>query len=103
LTMRRRPCARHPDCRRRAGRPKLAPGSRGRSLRANSIGLAVAGCAALLMAAPDLTSASLGEAHAASFDCARAAKPSERAICGNPALSSLDAQLGAAYAQRVAH
>ena len=42
-----------------------------------------------------------GDARAASFDCARAGNPSEVAICANPTLSSLDSQLGAAYAQRV--
>jgi len=42
-----------------------------------------------------------GGAHAASFDCAKAGNPSEVAICANPTLSSLDAQLGAAYTQRV--
>ena len=43
-----------------------------------------------------------GKAHAASFDCAKAGNLSEVAICGNPTLSALDAQLGAAYDQRVA-
>jgi uncharacterized protein len=43
-----------------------------------------------------------GAARAASFDCARAASPSELAICGNATLSALDSQLGAAYALRIA-
>jgi uncharacterized protein len=43
-----------------------------------------------------------GGARAASFDCAKAATPSEVAICGDPTLSALDSQLGAAYALRVA-
>ena len=41
-------------------------------------------------------------ARAASFDCAKAASPSELAICANPTLSALDSQLGAAYALRIA-
>jgi len=43
-----------------------------------------------------------GAARAASFDCAKAAAPSELAICGNATLSALDSQLGAVYAQRIA-
>jgi uncharacterized protein len=41
-------------------------------------------------------------AHGASFDCAKAATASDRAICANRTLSALDSQLGAIYAQRVA-
>ncbi len=69
--------------------------------------LGVAAMAAVAMtAAPALLRcghdpASWGAAQAASFDCAKAATPSEVAICGNPTLSALDAQLGAAYARRV--
>jgi uncharacterized protein len=48
------------------------------------------------------TPAPLGAAHAASFDCARAASASEIAICSDRGLSSLDGQLGTAYAQRLA-
>ncbi|MGE0004901.1 MAG: lysozyme inhibitor LprI family protein [Parvibaculaceae bacterium] len=33
-------------------------------------------------------------ARAASFDCARAAQPDERAICANPDLSALDSEMG---------
>ncbi len=43
-----------------------------------------------------------GAARAASFDCAKAATPSELAICASPALSALDSELGAAYALRLA-
>jgi uncharacterized protein len=38
-------------------------------------------------------------AHAASFDCAKAASATEKLICGNPAVSLLDEQLGQAYKQ----
>jgi uncharacterized protein len=34
---------------------------------------------------------------AASFDCTKAAKPVEKAICRNPTISSLDSRLGAVY------
>jgi uncharacterized protein len=48
--------------------------------------LAAAGLAgALLNAAP---------AHAASFDCARATRADEIAICRNPRLSALDSEMG---------
>jgi uncharacterized protein len=43
-----------------------------------------------------------GLASAASFGCAKAATPTERAICADTQLSNLDGQLGAVYAQRVA-
>jgi uncharacterized protein YecT (DUF1311 family) len=36
-------------------------------------------------------------AHAASFDCAKAASPTEKAICSDPHLSALDGQLSIAY------
>ncbi|MBW8269545.1 lysozyme inhibitor LprI family protein [Caldovatus aquaticus] len=36
-------------------------------------------------------------ARAASFDCARARSPAERLVCADPALSSLDERLAAAY------
>jgi uncharacterized protein len=61
--------------------------------------LALAACAAGYVGAGFLGH---DKARAASFDCAKAGNPSEVAICGNPALSALDAQLGAAYGQRVA-
>ena len=35
-----------------------------------------------------------GSAQAASFDCARAAKADEIAVCRNPALSALDSEMG---------
>lgn len=38
-----------------------------------------------------------GAAAAASFDCAKAATPLERAVCGDPRLSTLDEQLAQAY------
>ncbi|WP_421726428.1 lysozyme inhibitor LprI family protein [Bauldia sp.] len=38
-----------------------------------------------------------GAAHAASFDCAKAATPTEHAICDNPQLSSLDEQTAGLY------
>lgn len=31
---------------------------------------------------------------AASFDCAKASAPDERAVCANPALSALDSEMG---------
>ncbi len=36
-------------------------------------------------------------AGAASFDCNKAAKPDEIAICANPDLSALDSEMGALY------
>jgi uncharacterized protein len=33
-------------------------------------------------------------AHAASFDCAKAQAPDERAVCADPALSALDSEMG---------
>jgi uncharacterized protein len=36
-------------------------------------------------------------AHAASFDCARAAAPDERAVCANRALNDQDVRLGLLY------
>jgi uncharacterized protein len=50
------------------------------------IGIAAAGlAAAFLLPAP---------AYAASFDCARATKVDEVAVCRNPRLSELDAEMG---------
>jgi len=43
-----------------------------------------------------------GRALAASFNCARAATPTEVAICADPALSALDGQLGLAYTPQLA-
>jgi uncharacterized protein len=40
---------------------------------------------------------SAGASQAASFDCARAATPTEHAICDNPQLSSLDDQTAGLY------
>jgi uncharacterized protein len=42
-----------------------------------------------------------GAAEAASFDCARASTPTERAICSDPQLSALDSRLQGAYDARV--
>jgi uncharacterized protein len=41
-----------------------------------------------------LTPALAAGAQAASFDCGKASKPDERAICANPDLSSLDSEMG---------
>lgn len=38
-------------------------------------------------------------AHAAGFDCAKAASPTEKAICADAALSKLDGDLAAAWKQ----
>src|SRR5665213_4587727 len=38
-----------------------------------------------------------GIAHAASFDCAKAKTPQEKAICVSPSLSAADEQMAAAY------
>jgi uncharacterized protein YecT (DUF1311 family) len=46
--------------------------------------------AALLLAAPLI-------AHAASFDCARAGTPSEKAVCASPKISALDGKLADAF------
>jgi uncharacterized protein len=46
--------------------------------------------AALLLAAPLM-------AHAASFDCAKAGTPSEKAVCASPKISGLDGQLADAF------
>jgi uncharacterized protein YecT (DUF1311 family) len=43
-----------------------------------------------------------GQARAASFNCARAATPTEVAICANPTLSALDGELGLAYTPQLA-
>jgi uncharacterized protein len=40
-------------------------------------------------------------AEAASFNCAKAAKPDEIAICANPHLSDLDVQMAALYGVRM--
>ena len=39
----------------------------------------------------------VSQANAASFDCAKASSPYEKAVCANPNLSSLDDQLSIAY------
>jgi len=46
--------------------------------------------AALLLATPLM-------AHAASFDCAKAATPSEKAVCASPRISTLDGKLADAF------
>jgi uncharacterized protein len=69
-------------------------------LSSRALGLWVA--AVLIAGAPGALLCGHGKARAASFDCAKAARPSEIAICASPALSALDAQLGAAWAHRVA-
>jgi uncharacterized protein len=40
-----------------------------------------------------------GQAHAASFDCAKAATPDEHAVCSDPQLSQLDELVAKAYAE----
>jgi uncharacterized protein len=52
--------------------------------------------------APSVQSGVGPAARAASFDCAKAATPTEHAICNSPELSALDGRLGAVYDQRVA-
>jgi len=50
--------------------------------------------------AAGILSASLiaaGSSHAASFDCSKAATPTEHAICDNPQLSQLDDQTAGLY------
>ena len=42
-----------------------------------------------------------GAAHAASFNCAKAAKPVELAICANPGLSDLDVEMATLYRVRM--
>ncbi|WP_175672745.1 lysozyme inhibitor LprI family protein [Burkholderia ambifaria] len=41
-------------------------------------------------------------AHAAGFDCTKAASPTEKAICADPGLSSLDGQLATAWKKALA-
>ncbi len=48
-----------------------------------------------------LTMASMA-AHAAGFDCTKAASPTEKAICADPGLSSLDGQLATAWKKALA-
>jgi uncharacterized protein len=40
-----------------------------------------------------------GQAHAASFDCTRAATPDERAVCSDPQLSELDELIARVYGE----
>jgi uncharacterized protein len=42
-----------------------------------------------------------GAAHAASFDCTKAATPDEIAICANPTLSNLDTVMATLYGVRM--
>jgi uncharacterized protein len=56
----------------------------------------------MLLAAAALAAAIQAPAHAASFDCNKASKPDEIAICANPDLSALDSEMGGlwfAYSQ----
>ncbi len=53
------------------------------------------------VAAPAPTS--VAAASAPSFNCARAATPTEYAICDNPSLAALDGRMGQLYEQRVAN
>jgi uncharacterized protein len=62
--------------------------------------LAAAGMVMLAPAGPGPLTR--GAAEAASFDCARAASPTDTAICSDPRLSALDSQLQAAFDARVA-
>jgi uncharacterized protein len=41
-------------------------------------------------------------AEAASFDCAKAATPHEKLVCGDPALSSADEHLAASFQAAIA-
>ncbi len=41
----------------------------------------------------------IGQAHAASFDCSRAATPDEHAVCSDPQLSQLDEVVATAFGQ----
>ena len=52
-------------------------------------------CLFLLVAAPAL-------AATPSFDCSKAGKPVEKAICADPALATLDAEIAAAYGRALA-
>jgi uncharacterized protein len=45
--------------------------------------------------------AGITAADAASFDCAKAAKPDEKAICATPALSDLDVEMATLYGVRM--
>lgn len=71
-------------------------------MRPSTHALSLSVGAMLLAAATGALMCGHGKARAASFNCAKAASPTELAICSSPALSALDAQLGAAWAQRVA-
>ncbi len=64
--------------------------------------LAASWVSALALAAALPVPSGAGAARAASFDCAKAATPTERAICANSQLSALDARLGVVYDQRLA-
>jgi uncharacterized protein len=65
--------------------------------------MAPAACAvAMLGAVGSVGLAGGGRALAASFSCAKAATPTEVAICADPALSALDGQLGLAYTPQLA-
>jgi len=64
--------------------------------------LSAAGVAAMLAGMASIGPTGAGPALAASFNCARAATPTEVAICANPALSALDGELGLAYTPQLA-
>jgi uncharacterized protein YecT (DUF1311 family) len=49
-----------------------------------------------------LLSTGIATAHAASFNCAKAATPQEKAICASPELSAADARMAAAYRKLLA-
>jgi uncharacterized protein len=72
-------------------------------MRAKSWAMLLAAAAAAMAGAlAGIGPSGAGRALAASFDCAKAATPTEIAICANPALSALDGQLGLAYTPQLA-
>lgn len=58
----------------------------------------IAAAVTLLLAAP-----ALAQDAQPSFDCTKAATPVEHAICNNPSLASLDADMAASYAEALSH
>ena len=60
---------------------------------ASNLRTLAAAAGALIVCVPALP----GTGHAASFDCAKAATPTEHAICDNPQLSTLDDQTSGLY------
>lgn len=59
--------------------------------------MATARTSALALASVVLLSLAAHPAAAASFDCAKARAPDERAVCANPTLSALDSEMGALW------